>query len=93
LKFIVEHGKLDDNEAYGNLNMGQDTRFCAQLKGWQVLNVAEKFNIKAYNAGVVEEGEKKVIIEPKTSPLQKKVFRYASKLIYHLSMFFFFLTI
>ncbi|HEX7542877.1 MAG TPA: phosphoribosylformylglycinamidine cyclo-ligase, partial [Patescibacteria group bacterium] len=66
LKFIVEQGKLDDKEAYGNLNMGAGFAiFVPAKKVSQVLNIAKKLEIKSYNAGVVETGEKQVIIEPK----------------------------
>ena len=73
LKFIVKQGKLDDKEAYGNLNMGAGFAIFVSTKEVnQVLNIAKKFEIKAYNAGIVEEGEKKIIIEPKKIIFEKE---------------------
>ncbi|MFA5771064.1 MAG: AIR synthase-related protein, partial [Patescibacteria group bacterium] len=66
LQFIVEKGKLDDKEAYGNLNMGAGFAiFVPEKDVDQVINLAKQNNIKAYNYGIVETGEKKVIIESK----------------------------
>jgi len=66
LQFIVEQGKLDEKEAYGNLNMGAGFAiFVAEKDVPAVLKLAEDHNIKACNAGVVETGDKKLIIEPK----------------------------
>lgn len=65
LKFIINQGKLDDKEAYGNFNMGAGYAiFVPEKDVSQVLKLAENHNIKAYPYGIVEEGEKKVIIEP-----------------------------
>ncbi|VVA44381.1 Phosphoribosylformylglycinamidine cyclo-ligase [Candidatus Roizmanbacteria bacterium] len=66
LKFIIEQGKLDYKEAYGNLNMGAGFAiFVPESDVTQVLKLSESLNIKAYDVGVVESGEKKVTIEPK----------------------------
>ncbi len=66
LEFIVEQGKLDEKEAYGNLNMGAGFAiFVPEKEVNQVLALAKKHQIKAYSYGLVEEGEKRVIIEPK----------------------------
>src|SRR3989339_269513 len=73
LQFIVEQGKLDDKEAYGNLNMGAGFAvFVPEKDVDQVINLAKQNNIKAYNYGLVEEGEKKVIIEPKNITFSKE---------------------
>lgn len=73
LKFIVEQGKLDDKEAYGNLNMGAGfVIFVPEKEVNKVLKLAEKHLIKAYTYGVVEEGEKKIIIEPKKIIFEKE---------------------
>lgn len=73
LKFIVEQGKLDDKEAYGNLNMGAGFAiFVSENEVNQVLDISKQLGIKAYNAGVVESGEKKVIIEPKNITFLKE---------------------
>lgn len=73
LQFIVEQGKLDDKEAYGNLNMGAGFAiFVPEKDVPQVLKLAETHNIKVYNTGVVEAGDKKVIIEPKNIIFKKQ---------------------
>ncbi|MFA6081163.1 MAG: AIR synthase-related protein [Patescibacteria group bacterium] len=73
LKFIVEQGKLDDKEAYGNLNMGAGFAiFVPEKDVEQVLNLAKQNNIKAYDYGFVESGEKKVIIEPLNITFEKE---------------------
>ena len=73
LQFIVEQGKLDDKEAYGNLNMGAGFAiFVPEGDVVKVLKLAEDHNIKAYNAGVVETGDKKVIIVPKNITFEKE---------------------
>lgn len=72
LKFIVEQGKLDYREAYGNLNMGAGFAiFVPEKDVIQVLKLAETHKIKAYSYGIVEKGEKKVIIEPKNITFEK----------------------
>ena len=66
LKFICEKGPLDEKEAYGNLNMGAGYAVFVPKKDVEkVIKIAKKNKIKAYSAGVVEKGEKQVIIEPK----------------------------
>ena len=73
LQFIVEQGKLDEKEAYGNLNMGAGFAiFVPEGDVVKVLKLAEDHNIKAYNAGVVETGDKKVIIVPKNITFEKE---------------------
>lgn len=66
LKYIVEQGKLDEKEAYGNLNMGAGfTVFVPERDVVKVLALSKSHNIKAYDSGIVEDGDKKVIIESK----------------------------
>ena len=73
LQFIVEQGKLDEKEAYGNLNMGAGFAiFVPAREVSQVINMAKKLEIKAYNCGIVESGEKKIIIEPKNIIFEKE---------------------
>jgi phosphoribosylformylglycinamidine cyclo-ligase len=73
LKFIVDQGKLDDKEAYGNLNMGAGFAIFVPAKEVNpVLDIAKKLEIKAYDAGLVEKGEKKVILEPKNIIFEKE---------------------
>ncbi|MGH7246149.1 MAG: AIR synthase-related protein [Candidatus Levyibacteriota bacterium] len=65
LQFIVEKAELDSKEAYGTFNMGGGFAvFVGQQEVEKVLSVAKQHNIAAYNAGVVEKGEKQVVIEP-----------------------------
>lgn len=66
LQFIIDQGKITDEEAYGNLNMGTGfSVFVPEKNVDQVLKLAAKNQIKAYPYGIVEKGEKKVVIEPK----------------------------
>jgi len=72
-KFMIELAKIADKEAYGNFNMGAGYAiFVPEKDVVQVLKLAESHNIKAYNYGIVEEGEKKVIIEPKNITFEKE---------------------
>ncbi len=65
LKFIVDKGKIDLKEAYGNFNMGAGFAvYVPEKEAQKVIKIASKHNIKAYKAGFVEQGEKQVIIEP-----------------------------
>lgn len=73
LKFIIKQANIDDKEAYGNFNMGVGFAiFVPEKDVAQVLKLSESHNIKAYPYGVVEEGEKKVIIEPKNVIFEKE---------------------
>ncbi len=73
LKYIVEQGKLDYKEAYGNLNMGAGFAiFVPESAVTQVLSLSKSQNIKAYDAGIVEAKEKKVLIEPLNITLEKE---------------------
>ncbi len=73
LKFIVEQGRLDEKEAYGNLNMGAGFAiFVPEKEVSQVLNMSKKLGIKAYNCGIVESGKKQILIEPKNIIFEKK---------------------
>lgn len=64
--FIQEHGPVDDAEAYGNLNMGAGfALYVHQNDVWKVDEAAKALGLRAFRAGRVESGEKKVIIKPK----------------------------
>lgn len=64
--FMMEEGPIDEKEAYGSLNMGAGfVIFVPKKDVTKVLKVAKKHKIKAYDAGVLEKGSKRVIIEPK----------------------------
>ena len=56
---------IDDREAYGSLNMGAGfALFLAPEQAGQAVEVARQLGVAAYQAGVVEAGPKRVIIEP-----------------------------
>ncbi|HCC05048.1 TPA: phosphoribosylformylglycinamidine cyclo-ligase [Patescibacteria group bacterium] len=64
--FIQERGPVDDLEAYGNLNMGAGfALYVPESQGKQVVEIAKFLGKRAFVAGYIEEGEKKVIIHPK----------------------------
>ena len=65
--FMQKHGPIDDNEAYGNLNMGTGFSICVRERDTQkVLRIAERLGFNALYAGYVEQsGQKKVVIMPK----------------------------
>jgi phosphoribosylformylglycinamidine cyclo-ligase len=65
LRFIQEEAGLDSAEAYGSLNMGAGfALFMSQSDASLAISLARKHGIKAYLAGRVEAGKKRVIIEP-----------------------------
>ncbi|MCL2656674.1 MAG: AIR synthase-related protein [Betaproteobacteria bacterium] len=65
LSFIQEHAGIDDREAYGSLNMGAGFAiFVAAEQADEVVRISHSLGIKAWNAGVVEAGPKRVLIEP-----------------------------
>lgn len=64
--FIKQHSGSSDYEMYGNFNMGAG--IAIYLPTDQVAKaqkIAEKHNLKSWNAGIVKSGPKQVIIEPK----------------------------
>ena len=66
--FIQEHGPIDDEEAWGNLNMGGGfALYVAPNTVDTVIAIALNHGIPAFHAGHIEKrgGEKKVIIQPK----------------------------
>lgn len=66
LNFMVKNGPIDEKEAYGTLNMGAGFAVFVPKKDVDsVLKISSKHKIKVFVAGVVEKGEKRVIIEPK----------------------------
>lgn len=65
LEFMIANGPIEKREAYGNLNMGAGFAiFAAPNDVENILNAAKDHNIRAYNAGTVEQGKRQVIIEP-----------------------------
>ena len=64
--FLQKHGPVDDAEAYGNLNMGAGFALYVPLPHVsKVTRIAQDLGFDAWNAGHIESGEKKVVIQPK----------------------------
>ncbi len=64
--FIQKHGPVDDREAYGNLNMGAGFALYVSEDDFEtVFRVARRLGFRAFVAGHIEDGEKKVVIKPK----------------------------
>lgn len=64
--FIQSQKGLSDEHAYGNFNMGAG--FALYLPDAQVdkvVSIAKGLDLRAFKAGHVADGEKKVVIEPK----------------------------
>jgi phosphoribosylformylglycinamidine cyclo-ligase len=65
LKFIQQHAKHDDREAYSTLNMGAGfALFVPADQAAQACQVAEDQGVGACIAGRVEAGPKQLLIEP-----------------------------
>ena len=65
LSFIQRHALQDDREAYGTLNMGAGfALFVAAGDAERTVQVAREQGVGARVAGVVEAGEKRLLIEP-----------------------------
>ncbi len=65
LSFIQRHAQQDDHEAYGTLNMGAGfALFVPQEQAQLTLQVAADNGVAATWAGVVEAGDKELLIEP-----------------------------
>lgn len=65
LKFIQQHAKQDDREAYSTLNMGAGfALFVKAADAERTVEVAQQQGIAAIVAGRVEAGDKQLLIEP-----------------------------
>jgi phosphoribosylformylglycinamidine cyclo-ligase len=65
LRFIQEHARQDDREAYSTLNMGAGfALFVAAEDAARTVEIARSQGVGARVAGVVEAGPKQLIIEP-----------------------------
>jgi phosphoribosylformylglycinamidine cyclo-ligase len=65
LQFIIDHAHLDPAEAYGSFNMGAGFALFVEARDVeQTIVIAERNGIKAYHAGTVEVGPKRVVVEP-----------------------------
>ncbi|MBI3485688.1 phosphoribosylformylglycinamidine cyclo-ligase [Candidatus Daviesbacteria bacterium] len=64
--FIQKHSQFSDEEMYATFNMGAGFAiFVPENLTKRVLEIAQKNNFKALNAGMVKSGPKQVIIKPK----------------------------
>lgn len=65
LRFMAHQARLSEEDAYGSLNMGAGfALFLAPEDTDTVLAATSNAGVRAYEAGVVEEGSRQVIIEP-----------------------------
>jgi phosphoribosylformylglycinamidine cyclo-ligase len=65
LKFMQQHAKQDDREAYSTLNMGAGFAiFVPAADAARTVEVAKACGIEAWVAGALEEGPKQLLIEP-----------------------------
>ena len=65
LKFIQQHAKHDDREAYSTLNMGAGfALFMPADQAARAVEISQSLGIPAIIAGTVEEGPKQLLIEP-----------------------------
>ncbi len=64
-RLLIDHGRMDDAEAYGNLNMGAGFAiYVPETDALKVIDVAERHGIAAWVGGRVEKGPREVVIEP-----------------------------
>lgn len=65
LKFMQEHAKQDDREAYSTLNMGAGFAIFVKAEdAARTVEVAKACGIDAWLAGALEAGPKQLLIEP-----------------------------
>jgi phosphoribosylformylglycinamidine cyclo-ligase len=65
LAFLAEQAGLSAHEAYSTLNMGTGFAvYCAPGAGESVTRVASTLGLEAHLAGRVEEGPRRVVLEP-----------------------------
>ena len=65
LRFLAERAGMDDHAAYSTLNMGAGFAvYCAPGSGERVVQIATGLGLGADVAGVVEDGPRRVILEP-----------------------------
>jgi phosphoribosylformylglycinamidine cyclo-ligase len=65
LAFMVEQAGLDPRAAYSTFNMGSGYAvYCAPGAGSQVVEIARDLGLQALVAGAVEQGPRRVILEP-----------------------------
>ncbi|NWG73948.1 MAG: phosphoribosylformylglycinamidine cyclo-ligase [Rubrivivax sp.] len=65
LRFVQQHARLDDREAYGTFNMGAGfALYVAPGDVQRCVDVARAQGVDAWVAGRVEAGPKQVVVEP-----------------------------
>jgi phosphoribosylformylglycinamidine cyclo-ligase len=65
LGYIERQAGIDKREAYGNLNMGAGfALFVAPAEAQRAVEIAQAHGVRAWVAGAVEAGERRVLIEP-----------------------------
>jgi phosphoribosylformylglycinamidine cyclo-ligase len=65
LSYLCEAAGLDPVEAYGTFNMGAGFAiFVDQAQAAATVAIAQKAGVDAWVAGVVEDGPKRVVIDP-----------------------------
>jgi phosphoribosylformylglycinamidine cyclo-ligase len=65
LSFLVAQAGLDAHAAYSTFNMGSGyALYCGAGSGGEIVRIAESLGLSALLAGRVEEGPRKVILEP-----------------------------
>jgi phosphoribosylformylglycinamidine cyclo-ligase len=65
LRHIQRHAGLDDEQAYGTFNMGAGfALFVAADAATRAVDAARQAGVQAWVAGQVEQGPKRVVIEP-----------------------------
>ena len=65
LRFVQQHARLDDREAYGTFNMGAGfALYVAPGDAERCVEVARAQGVDAWVAGSVEAGPKQVVVEP-----------------------------
>ena len=65
LAFLADRLHMNDEESYATFNMGCGFAiYCAQGAGKEIVNLARSVGLEAVVAGVVEEGPRRVVLEP-----------------------------
>jgi phosphoribosylformylglycinamidine cyclo-ligase len=65
LDFVQRQAGIDAREAYGTLNMGAGfALFVRSADAARTIDIAAAAGLRAWNAGVVEDGARQVMIEP-----------------------------
>jgi len=65
LRFIQQHARQDDHEAYGTFNMGAGFAIFVKAEdARRTVEVAQEQGVSALLAGHIETGAKKLVIEP-----------------------------